>query len=53
MEGKEIKMRASLIKTFFLSVVVFAVALALTAVPAIAADPKPNILFIMGMTSAS
>jgi arylsulfatase A-like enzyme len=40
-------MRASLVKTFFLSVTVFAVAMALTAVPALAADKKPNILFIV------
>jgi len=40
-------MRASSTKTFFLSVVVLAVALALTAVPALAADKKPNILFIV------
>jgi len=40
-------MRASLTRTFFLLVVVFAVALPLTAAPAIAADKKPNILLIV------
>jgi arylsulfatase A-like enzyme len=40
-------MRASSIRTIFLWVVAFAVALALTAVPAIAADKKPNILLIV------
>jgi arylsulfatase A-like enzyme len=40
-------MRASSTKTFFLWVVAFAVALALTTVPAIAADKKPNILLIV------
>jgi arylsulfatase A-like enzyme len=40
-------MRLSSTKTFFLWVVTFAVALAWTAAPAIAADKKPNILFIV------
>jgi arylsulfatase A-like enzyme len=40
-------MRASSTKTFFLWVVAFAVALALTAVPADAAAKKPNILLIV------
>jgi arylsulfatase A-like enzyme len=40
-------MRASSTKTFFLGVVAFAVALALTAVPADAAAKKPNILLIV------
>jgi arylsulfatase A-like enzyme len=40
-------MRLSSTKTFFLWVVTFAVALAWTAAPAIAADTKPNILFIV------
>ena len=40
-------MRTSSTRTFFLGVVAFAVALALTAVPADAAAKKPNILFIM------
>jgi arylsulfatase A-like enzyme len=40
-------MRASSTKTIFLWVVAFAVALAWMAVPAIAADKKPNILFIV------
>jgi len=40
-------MRASSTKTVFFWVVVFAVALALTAAPAIAADKKPNILLIV------
>jgi len=40
-------MRGSSTRTFFLLVVVFAVALPLTAAPAIAADKKPNILLIV------
>jgi arylsulfatase A-like enzyme len=40
-------MRASSTRTFFLGVVAFAVALALTAVPADAAAKKPNILLIV------
>jgi len=40
-------MRPLSTKTLFLWVVAFAVALALTAVPAIAADKKPNILLIV------
>ena len=40
-------MRASSTKTFFLGVVAFAVALALTAVPTDAAAKKPNILLIV------
>ncbi|MEJ2168509.1 MAG: sulfatase-like hydrolase/transferase [Desulfobacterales bacterium] len=40
-------MRASSTKTIFLWVVAFAVVLALTAAPAIAADQKPNILLIV------
>jgi arylsulfatase A-like enzyme len=40
-------MRASSTKTIFLWVVAFAAALAWMAVPAIAADKKPNILFIV------
>ena len=40
-------MRASSTKTIFLWAVAFAVVLALTAAPAIAADQKPNILLIV------
>ena len=40
-------MRLSSTKTFVLWVVAFAVALAWMAVPAIAADKKPNILLIV------
>ena len=44
---KELKMKPSTSKNFILWIMAIAVALALTADPAIAAD-KPNILFIMG-----
>jgi len=49
MAGNErgVKMRVASTKTFFLWVVAFAVALAWTAAPAIAADKKPNILLIV------
>jgi len=40
-------MRTSSTKTLFLWAVVFAIALALTAAPAMAANKKPNILFIV------
>jgi hypothetical protein len=40
-------MKASSTKTFVLSLMVFAVVLALTVAPATAADKKPNIMFIM------
>ena len=40
-------MRPLLTKALFLWVVAFAVALALTAAPTIAADEKPNILLIV------